>query len=94
VKRAYRVLLGLYPYDFRAAFAAEMLAAFATVRPERRWAELASVVNGAAIEWIAKATADKSVRARTLPDLRRMRPAGMPRELWFGGVGCSSDTSR
>jgi len=94
VKRAYRVLLKLYPYDFKAAFAAEMLAAFATVSAERRGAELAGLLAGAAAEWTAKVTSDSSVRARILPDLRMMRPAGVPRELWFGRTECSSDTSR
>ena len=94
MKRAYRTLLGLYPYDFRAAFAAEMLAAFARVDPDRRLAELAGLVTGVAAEWNAKLRSDSSVRARTLPDLRMMRPAGMPRELWFAGIECSSDTSR
>jgi len=94
VSRAYRALLRLYPYDFRAAFAAEMLAAFAGVGAGRRGAELAGLLAGAAAEWIAKLTADSSVRARALPDLRMMRPAGLPRELWFGRTECSSDTSR
>ena len=78
MERAYRALLKLYPYDFRAAFGAE----------------LASLVTGAAAEWIAKLTSDSFVRARSLPDRRMMRPAGMPRELWFGRTECSSDTSR
>jgi hypothetical protein len=94
MKRAYRMLLKLYPYDFRAAFAAEMLAAFAWVDADRRGAELAGLVTGAATEWIVKLTSGRSVRGRILPDLRKMRPAGMPRELWFAGVECSSDTSR
>jgi hypothetical protein len=94
VKRAYVALLGLYPYDYRSAFAAEMLAAFERVGPERHRAELAGLLTGAAAEWIAKLTSDRSVRARILPDLRMMRPAGMPRELWFGRTECSSDTSR
>jgi hypothetical protein len=94
LKRAYRALLGLYPYDFRAAFAGEMLAAFAEVGPERRGAELAGLPTGAAAEWVAKIASDPAVRGRTLPDLRMMRPAGMPRELWFAGIECSSDTSR
>jgi hypothetical protein len=84
----------LYPYDFRAAFAAEMLAAFASVSAERRGAELAGLLVGAAAEWIAKLASDRAVRARTLPDLRMMRPAGIARELWFRGIECSSDTSR
>ena len=88
MKRAYAAVLKLYPYDFRAAFAAEMLAAFSAVGADRRGAELAGLLTGAAAEWIAKLTSDKSVRARTLPDLRMMRPAGMPRELWFGRTEC------
>lgn len=92
--RVYRALLKLYPYDFRAKFAAEMLAAFARLGADRRAAELAGLLAGAAAEWIAKLTSDNSVRGRSLPDLRMMRPAGMPRELWFGGTECSSDTSR
>jgi len=94
VIRTYQALLNLYPYDFRAAFAAEMLAAFAGGPAERRGAELAGLLTGAASEWIVKLTSDSAVRARTLPDLRMMRPAGMPRELWFGHIPCSSDTSR
>jgi hypothetical protein len=94
VRRAYRALLRLYPYDFRAAFAAEMLAAFASVGAERGVVELAGLLIGAATEWIAKLASDRSVRARTLPDLRMMRPAGIPRDLWFRGIECSSDTSR
>jgi hypothetical protein len=89
VKRAYRMLLKLYPYDFRAAFAVEMSEAFARVSTERRGAELAGLLAGAAAEWFAKTTSDPAVRAHTLPDLRMMRPAGMPRELWFGRTGCS-----
>lgn len=94
MERAYRILLELYPHDFRAAFAAEMLAAFRRLDDARRGAELAGVLIGAAGEWIAKLTSDPAVRGRTLPDLRMMRPAGMPRGLWFGGTECSSDTSR
>jgi hypothetical protein len=94
VRRAYRALLRLYPYDFRAAFAAQMLAAFASVGAERRGAELAGLLTGVAAECIAKLTSDRSVRGRTLPDIRMIRPAGIPRELWFRGIECSSDTSR
>ena len=94
MKRAYRALLGLYPYDFRAAFAAEVLAGFDRVAAERHGAELASLLAGAAAEWIGKLTSDSSARARALPDLRMMRPAGMPREMWFGRTECLSDTSR
>jgi hypothetical protein len=85
MKRAYRGLLKVYPYDFRAAFEAEMLAAFDRTSPDRCRAELAGLAIGAAREWIAKLTSDPSVRGRSLPDVRIMRPAGMPREVWFGG---------
>lgn len=94
MNRAYRALLKLYPYDFRAAFEPEMLAAFARPGGDRRRAELTGLLAGAAIEWIAKLTSDPSVRGRTLPDVRMMRPAGMPRDVWFGRTECSPDTSR
>lgn len=70
-----RRLLGLYPYDFRAAFEMEMLEAFE--RAGHPAAELAGLIRGAAAEWFAM-----------------MRPAGMPRELWFGRNACLPDTSR
>jgi len=60
----------------------------------KRGVELAGLLAGAAAEWIAKLTTDKSVRGRSLPDLRMMRPAGMPPKLWFARAECSSDTSR
>ena len=93
MKRAYRALLKLYPYDFRSAFAAEMMAALET-NGNRRAPELASLIAGAAAEWLAKLTTDQYVRGRVLPDIRRMRPAGMPRELWFARAACSPDTLR
>jgi hypothetical protein len=34
-------------------------------------------------EWIAKLTSDDAVRARSVPDLRRMRPPGVSRDEWF-----------
>ena len=40
---------------------------------------------GAAAEWAAKLTTEPSVRGRSLPDVRMMRPAGVPREVWFAG---------
>lgn len=94
MKRACQALLRLYPYDFRAAFAAEMMETCARAGARRRIAELAGLLTGAAAEWIAKLASDPSIRARHLPDLRLMRPAGMPRESWFGRTKCSSDTSR
>lgn len=94
MKSACRALVALYPYDFKAAFAAEILAAFAAMNPDRRAAELAGLLTGIVAEWAAKLTSDRAVRGRSLPDLRMMRPAGMAREAWFGRIECSSDTSR
>jgi len=71
----------LYPYDFRSAFAAEMIAILAERPP--RFHEPVAICWRAAREWISKLTTDKYVRARALPDLRRMRPAGISQEEWF-----------
>jgi len=98
MKRIYRTLLRLYPADYTALFAGEMLAAFEKAAGENRTrgcaifvrfviAELTGLVASAASEWIAKLTTDGSVRGRRLPDLRMMRPVGVPRELWFAGAG-------
>jgi hypothetical protein len=77
-----RAAVGLYPYDFRAVFAADMLATL----DERasRFRDLISIVSGAAREWFVKLTTDRYVRARCLPDVRMMRPAGISKEIWFG----------
>jgi hypothetical protein len=86
MKRAYRTLLRLYPADYRAMFAVEMMRAFDRVAEERQRylaAELLGVAAGAAREWIAKWTTDPSVRGRSLPDLRFMRPPNVPKELWY-----------
>ncbi len=75
-------------------FAAEMLSTFEQLAEQRRrvgkcavlrfaLAEFASVVVGAGTEWIAKLTTDPTVRGRSLPDVRMMRPVGVPREVWF-----------
>lgn len=90
MRRIDRLLLRLYPYDYRAAFEREMLQGFA--RPAA--VEWTGLLCGAAAEWLAKLTTDPAVRGRALPDIRMMRPAGMPREIWFGRIECSSDTSR
>lgn len=89
-RRTYRTLLQLYPADYRAMFAAEMARAFDRGVEERRncAAELIGVIAGAGAEWIAKWTTDASVRGRSLPDLRMMRPPGIPKELWFRSGGC------
>lgn len=86
-------MLRLYPYDYRAAFEPEMLESFQkTDHPAAM--EICGLIRGAVMEWFAKLTTDAALRGRRLPDVRMMRPAGMPRELWFGQTKCSSDTSR
>ena len=101
----YRVLLGLYPYDFRLWFGAEMVDAFArsatdvvtqgrAVRLSFAIVELSGLIAGAVVEWFAKWTGDRDARARSLPDWRMMRPVGISKEVWFGVARrrCSSDT--
>ena len=99
--RAYRTLLRLYPSDYRARFAAPMQYAFDREAEERRLLggavllhfllrELTGLVTGMAAEWIAKATTDRSIRGRSLPDIRMMRPPGVPRELWFAGMSLNT----
>ena len=84
----------IYPADYRLAFEVEMQAAFDRSAKEHRdrgrlpylrflMKELAGLGTGAIREWIAKSRTSRSVRARTLPDLGNMRPAGVPGELWF-----------
>ena len=96
-KAAYRALLRLFPEDYRLFFETEMLDAFCRASEEQRargpfaycrfvCKELAGLVLSAPVEWIAKATTGSSIRARSLPDLRLMRPAGVPRELWFASA--------
>src|SRR5712692_2122265 len=97
VRQIYVSLLRLYPYDFRDAFAAEMLNAFETAAEERRaqrWlayaffllAEFGGLVAGVTADRIAKWTRRRSVRGRILPDLRLMRPPEIPPEIWFAGL--------
>lgn len=92
----YRILLRLYPADYHARFAVEMTAAFRNgARDVRRQGpvefarflivEMSGLFTGAAKEWTAKLTSSSLARARSLPDLRKMRPAGISREAWFGG---------
>jgi hypothetical protein len=105
LKRVYKTLLHLYPYDFRAWFAGEMLSAFEKSAEEfraRTWApyihfalaELAGVATGALGEWVAKWTGDPLIRARCLPDWRMMRPVGIPREVFFAGAGAARERWR
>lgn len=93
-RRAYRALLRLYPYDYKERFAREMLSAFEQGEAERRLqcrpaffrfivVEFVDALSGAGVEWMIKWTTDRAVRGRCLPDLRMMRPPGVPRERWF-----------
>ncbi|HTS51347.1 MAG TPA: hypothetical protein VMH05_25545 [Bryobacteraceae bacterium] len=97
LKAVYRALLRLFPEDYRSFFEAEMLDAFGRASEEQRargliaygrfvCTELAGLVLSAPLEWIAKTTTSSSIRARSLPDLRLMRPAGVPREVWFASA--------
>jgi hypothetical protein len=100
-RRAYRTLLRLYPNDYRALFAVEMQNAFEQAAEEGRLqcgpvfirflvGEFIDLLVGAGVEWIAKWTTDSSIRGRCLPDLRMIRPPGVPRELWFAGTGLNA----
>jgi hypothetical protein len=97
VKRAYTTLLRLYPRDYRALFAAEMLTAFEITAGERHAAgrpvyfcfvaaELIGLVKGVVSEWIVKLTTDPSIRGRSLPDRLMMRPPGVPWEVYYAGA--------
>jgi hypothetical protein len=97
ITRVYRSLLGLYPRDYRALFAAEMVTAFEQGCEERRGhgrtalvrftvAELAGLAASAGAEWIAKLTTNSAVRGRCLPDRMRMRPPGVPWEVHYAGA--------
>ena len=81
MRRVYRAALRLYPYDYRSRFGAEMAATFHPARPFR---ELGGLLPGAAREWIAKWTTPAWIRGRHLPDDRKMRPAGVSKQDWFG----------
>jgi|SRR5262245_963854 len=99
LKRAYDILLRLYPADYRALFADEMLTAFeeaAEERRERGWAvfasfvleELAGLVIGAGAEWSAKFTpiarhSNISASAKAHNLLLKMRPLGVSRDSFY-----------
>lgn len=95
MRQAYATLLRLYPRDFRASFAAEMLTAFERTAEEQhacgraalaRFAvtELAGLLISCGVEWVAKLTTDSSVRGRYLPDRLMMRPPGVAWEAHYG----------
>ena len=97
VERVYAVALRLYPADYRARFAAEMLATLRQAADDHcgdgawaslrfAWTETASLVLGIGLEWIAKAASDRSSRGRYLPDCRRMRPPGVTARQWAAGL--------
>ncbi|MBV8807056.1 MAG: hypothetical protein JO033_00150 [Acidobacteriaceae bacterium] len=94
MKKIYQRFLRLYPTDYATFFATEMLSAFEQLAEKRRargkaallrfaLREFASVAVGAGTEWISKLTTDRAIRGRCLPDIRMMRPVGVPREVWF-----------
>jgi hypothetical protein len=85
MKRAYRILLRLYPRDYRAMFGREMRQSFEMAGNGRWAAELMGLLKGAVLEWIVKFTTDKAVRGRALPDLMMMRPPGVSKEVHFAG---------
>ena len=96
-KSLYQALLSLYPWDYATAFSDDMRIAFDEACEEQgplgRWnfvrfatSELASLVWGAGKEWFAKLTTEESVRGRSLPDLRMMRPVGITQEVWFASL--------
>jgi hypothetical protein len=97
----YMFLLSLYPWDYSACFCGEMLDTFQAASLQHRgrgqlffaWMvvrELTGLAVGALKEWSAKLTTDEAVRGASMPDLRMMRPARVPRELWFGSIGAIS----
>jgi hypothetical protein len=97
MKLGYKILLRLYPRDYRDRFAPEMSSAFEEAASDRRRlgrgvyvrfaiAELVGLTIGAGIEWIAKLTTDASIRGRSLPDRLLMRPPGVSWEAHYGSA--------
>ena len=90
----FRALLQLYPRDYRALFADEMSIAFIETAAERHGharlgfavREFCGLLFGASAEWIAKFSTDPAIRARTLPDRVKMRPAGVAWETYYAGA--------
>jgi hypothetical protein len=95
MKRAYAILLRLYPRDYRAMFAQEMRRAFEITAGDASLffvsKELVGLLKGALSEWAAKLTTDKTIRGRILPDLVMMRPPGVTREVHFAGAILDDD---
>ena len=93
----YRALVTLYPWDYATVFSEDMKITFDEAceeyRVRGRWqfvcfaaTEVFSLVWGVGKEWLAKLTTEESVRGRSLPDLRMMRPVGITREVWFASL--------
>jgi hypothetical protein len=93
VIRTFRLLILLYPEDYRRAFAAAMVHAFTDAAADRsaegvlagcRFVarEYASLIRGAGQEWLAKATAAPFERQMLFRDPSLMRPPGMTRRDW------------
>jgi hypothetical protein len=89
--RAYRILLRLYPSDYRHMFAGEMLNAFALALDERRrrgtpgeigfvLGEFMGLIGGACAEWIAKCTTNGTTRKIGFAGARASRHA-LPEEV-------------
>lgn len=78
----YRLLLRLYPADFRARFEREMISAREELGGGAK--EVAGLLSGAVREWFAKLETSQARRARWFADWRCMRPAGLAREEYFG----------
>ncbi len=95
--RAYRLLLRVYPRDYREMFAREMESAFQVALAEHSGlrflaAEFSGLLAGAVAEWFAKMTTDRAVRGRCLPDRLLMRPAGVSWEAFYGQSVTASAT--
>jgi hypothetical protein len=95
--RIYARMVRLYPADYRARFAAEMLGVFraAAADHSRRGtlasltfaiSELIGLCRSVSAEWIAKLASDAASRGHCLPDCRLMRPAGVTSKEWAAGL--------
>lgn len=90
MKRTYKALIRLYPFDYRLHFAAAVVRTFEQSAAQHSFdrgqflaRELAGLVRGAVNEWWAKLTSSAEARARVLPDWGFMRPAGVSKEQFF-----------
>src|SRR5262245_36000854 len=97
--RAYKALLQIYPPEYRAMFAGEMLVAFEVLSRERSrlgassqflflFMDLGSILKGASTKWIDRFTysiyhSSSYLSRSCLPNRLLMRPAGIAREVYF-----------